>query len=167
MSWTNQQEIFSLEIYFATKSYQSVQIQFWKLPLSQLSTKITIVTWVTKLGEHGTVVDLFLKPRGTYSGRKDSARKEENIAVVRGYTVQLNVRTRHSDSLVIPSSWLCLRTYFLGLRPTEFLTAAIFSSVLALLCHSEFLAASMHWFPRVASYWVPRCSNIFLFFQPE
>ena len=72
----------------------------------------------------------------TYSSRKESARREENIAVVRDYTVQLNVRTRHSDSLVIPSSWLCLRTDFLGLRPTESLTAAIFSSFLALLCHS-------------------------------
>jgi len=30
MSWTNQQKIFSLETYFATKSYQSVQIQFRK-----------------------------------------------------------------------------------------------------------------------------------------
>jgi len=30
ISWTNQQKIFSLETYFATKSYQSVQIQFRK-----------------------------------------------------------------------------------------------------------------------------------------
>ena len=27
-------------------------------------------------------------------------------------------------------------------------------------CHSEFLAASTHWFPRAASYWVPHCSNV-------
>jgi len=64
MSCTNQQEMFSLEIYFVTKSYQSIQIQFREHPLSQLSTKTTIVTWVTKFGEHGTVVVLFLKPQG-------------------------------------------------------------------------------------------------------
>ena len=117
-----------------TKSYQCTNSVSKTFLLSQLSTKITIVSWVTKFSEHGTVVDLFFKATvGTYSGRKESARKEENIAVGRDYTVQLNVRTRHSDSLVLPSSWLCLRTDFLGLRPTEFLTAAIFSSLLAFL----------------------------------
>lgn len=85
MSWTNQQKIFSLETYFATKSYQSVQIQFRKrFHCRNFPSKSTIVSWIKKSREHGTVVDLCSKATGgTYSGRKKSARTEENIAAVR------------------------------------------------------------------------------------
>ena len=85
MCWTIQQKTFSVEQYFATKSYQSVQIQFRKrYHCRNFPSKSTIVRCVTKFREHGTVVDLCSKATGgTYSGRKKSARTEENIAAVR------------------------------------------------------------------------------------
>jgi len=53
-------------------------------PLSQLSIKINNCSWIKKLREHGTVVHLCSKATGgTHSGRKKSARTEENIAAVR------------------------------------------------------------------------------------
>ena len=74
-----------MEQYFATKSYQSVQFQFRKrFHCRNFPSKSTIVRSVTKFREHGTVVDLCSKDTGeTYSGRKKSARTEENIAAVR------------------------------------------------------------------------------------
>ena len=102
MSWTNQQKIFSLETYFATKSYQSVQIQFRKrFHCRNFPSKSTIVSWVKKFREHGTVVDLCSKATGgTYSGRKKSARTEENIAAVRdsvGRSPRKSVRRRSQE----------------------------------------------------------------------
>jgi len=84
MSWTNQQKIFSLETYFATKSYQSVQIQFRKrFHCRNFPSKSTIVSWIKKFREHGTVVHLCSKATGgTYSGRKKSSRTEKNIAAL-------------------------------------------------------------------------------------
>ena len=74
-----------MEQYFATKSCQSVQIQFRKrFHCRNFPSKSTIVGWVTKFREHGTVVDLCSKATGgTYSGRKKSARTVDNIAAVR------------------------------------------------------------------------------------
>jgi len=71
-SWTNQKKILSQETYFATKSYQSAQIQFQKCFYCQnFPPKSVIVSLVTKFREHGTVVDLCSKATGgTYSGRK-------------------------------------------------------------------------------------------------
>ena len=102
MSWTNQQKIFSLETYFATKSYQSVQIQFRKrFHCRNFPSKSTIVSWIKKFREHGTVVDLCSKATGgTYSGRKKSARTEENIAAVRdsvGRSPRKSVRRRSQE----------------------------------------------------------------------
>ena len=63
-------------------------------PLSQLSIK-------TKFREHGTVVDLCSKATGgTYSGRKKSARTEENIAAVRnsvGRSPKKSMRRRSQE----------------------------------------------------------------------
>ena len=60
-----------------------------------------IVRWVTKFREHGTVVDLCSKATGgTYSGRKKSARTEENIAAVRnsvGRSPKKSVRRRSQE----------------------------------------------------------------------
>ena len=103
MCWTIQQKTFFVEQYFATKSYQSVQIQFRKHFLCcNFPSKSTIVRWVTKFREHGTVVDLCSKATGgTYSGRKKSARTEENIAAVRnsvGRSPKKSVR-RYSQEL--------------------------------------------------------------------
>ena len=85
MCWTIQQKTFSVEQYFATKSYQSVQIQFRKrFHYRNFPSKSTIVRWVTKFREYGIVVHLCSKAtEGTFSGRKRSARTEENIAPVR------------------------------------------------------------------------------------
>ena len=90
------------EQYFATKSYQSVQIQFRKrFRCRNFASKSTIVRWVTKLREHGTVVDLCSKATGRiYSGRKKSARTEENIAAVRnsvGRSPKKSVRRRSQE----------------------------------------------------------------------
>ena len=102
MCWTIQQKTFSVEQYFATKSYHSVQIQFRKrFHCRNFLSKSTIVRWVTKFREHGTAVDLCFKAtRGTYSGRKKSARTEENIAAVRnsvGHSPKKSVRRRSQE----------------------------------------------------------------------
>ena len=102
MCWIIQQKTFSVEQYFATKSYQSVQIQFRKrFHCRNFPSKSTIVRWVTKFREHGTVVDLSFKVTGgTYSGRKKSARTEENIAAVRnsvGRSPKKSVRRRSQE----------------------------------------------------------------------
>ena len=99
MCWTIHLKTFSVEQYFATKSYQSVQIQFRKrFHCRNFPLKSTIVRWVTKFREHGTVVDLCSKAtRGTYSGRKKCARTEENMAAVRnsvGRSPKKSVRRR-------------------------------------------------------------------------
>ena len=120
MSWTNQQKIFSLETYFATKSYQSVQIQFRKcFHCRNFPPKSTIVSWVTKFREHGTVVDLCSKATGgTYSGRKKSARTEENIAAMCLKMTKTFLRTSGSQMKPI----FCFlgtsiaKTMFLGFR---------------------------------------------------
>ena len=102
MCWTIQQKTFSVEQYFATKSYQSVQIQFRKrFHCRNFPSKSTIVRWVMKFREHETVVDLCSKATGgTYSGRKKSARTEENIAAVRnsvGRSPKKSVRRRSQE----------------------------------------------------------------------
>ena len=116
------------------------RFSFENVSMVATQPKSPIVSWVTEFREYETVVDLCFKATwGIYSDRKESARTEENIAAVRDYTIPRcytplwRVRTRHSGSLVIPSSWLCLHTNFVGLFPTESLTAAMFSSVLAFL----------------------------------
>ena len=91
-----------MEQYFATKSSQSVQIQFRKrFHCRNFPSKSTIVRWVTKFREHGNVVDLCSKAtRGTYSSRKKSARTEENITAVRnsvGRSPKKSVRRRSQE----------------------------------------------------------------------
>ena len=115
MCWTIQQKTFSVEQYFATKSYQSVQIQFQKLfHCRNVPSKSTIVRWVTKFREHGTVVDLSSKATGgTYSGRKESARTEENNAAVRnsvGRSPKKSVRGRSQVLGMTRESLRCVLT---------------------------------------------------------
>ena len=103
MYWTIQQKTFFVKQYIATKSYQSVQIQFRKcFHCRNFPSKSTIVRRVTKFREYGTVVDLCSKATsGTYLSRKKSARTEENIAAVRnsvGRSPKKSVR-RHSQEL--------------------------------------------------------------------
>jgi len=121
MSWTNQQKIFSLETYFATKSYQSVQIQFRKrFHCRNFPSKSTIVSWINKFREHGTVVHLCSKATGgTYSGRK-SSRTEENIAAVRdsvGRSPRKSVRRRSQELRMTRESLWRVLTSDLHLYP--------------------------------------------------
>ena len=109
MSWTNQQKIFSLEIYFATKSYQSVQIQFWKcFHCRKFPSKSTIVHWVRKFREHGTVVNLCSKATGgPYSGRKKSARTEENITAARDSVICSPRNGPRTHQILTPQIFIC------------------------------------------------------------
>ena len=115
MCWTIQQKTFSVEQYFATKSYQSVQIQFQKrFHCGNFPSKSMIVRWVTKFREHGTVVDLCSKATGgTYSGRKKSARTEENIAAVKnsvGRSPKKSVRRCSQELGMTRESLQCVLT---------------------------------------------------------
>ena len=103
MSWANQQKIFSLGTYFATKSYQSVQIQFRKLfHCRNFPPKSRLLVGLRSAVIMGMVVELFFKAiGGTYSGRKYSARKL--CPIERKNTPQWLFC--HSESLAVSTHW--------------------------------------------------------------
>ena len=100
-----------METYFATKSYQSVQIQFRKrIHCCNFPPKSTIVILVTDFREHGTVLDLCSKATGGNLFRQE---KEKNIAAVRDSVGHSPRKTGAVYSLIIAMFSSVLALFFL------------------------------------------------------